>query len=343
MRAVTAESILVGLRWLRIAGDRESVFRTLGALTSHEVNSVVAQAPELPELRKPSNASRADRIIQESRRRLPEESREIDLIAEGADVDRADLWLLNLRGDLGHWGEGCSTFATNRTGGPIVCHNEDGHLSWVGKVVLVSLEVEHDPPVFAFHYPGLLPAVSFWIGAQGLVAALNHIPANGRKGVGRHLVARRIQRSRSAAEAIMAASSLRAGGSYAVTLATRSGGVVVVEFGPAGTHVETADQDRDRSVAHTNHYRWLGGCTGDADSRERLRFLTCLLPVNDAEEAGSRLRDPELLRNGAGPGRLTTHCSAVLDLASARAHLQTTTSTTDLGFGELIAGPVECN
>jgi Acyl-coenzyme A:6-aminopenicillanic acid acyl-transferase len=264
----SSESRLAGVRWLRLAGGREAVFRRLGELARDEVQAVQQAMPERAALRAWAGTAQGGTTIGRLRvaaqRHHREVLAELFAMAEGAGVDADDLLLANLRGDIGvPDGTGCTDLAV-RGARSLVAHNEDGAPALERAFMFVTLRLEDEPAVTTQWYPGFIPANAHVVTEAGLAWGINHLqvqhPADAP---GRHFVARRVQRATDLDDAVRTLGDLPSAGGFAYTLGEcGSGRVAVVETAAGRVDVRDLggpdDEPADEGVQwHTNHLRRL--------------------------------------------------------------------------------------
>lgn len=253
---------VAGLERTVVRGSREAVMTALGEEHREEIRALREGALESwPRLvaRTTGGAHDVFRCVQAaSRERLPLESEELACLAAGSGLPDDDVWALNLRGDLGSDGTGCSDVAALVGGHPVMAHNEDGGTDLVGRIRLVTLDIEGDPSMTAVWYPGMLPANAFVVTSAGLGFGMDHLPVVRARpdGAGRHLVARHAQRGGSGAQAVERLTSVPCAGGFSFNMADTHGqGATMVENiagevavrAPTGGHTER----------HTNHARFV--------------------------------------------------------------------------------------
>lgn len=254
---------LGGLRWLRVAGPRHKVFRTLGEVAAEEVHDVLHGLPEATALgdfaRSDHGRGVVDRVVQTTQLLCPREWQEALDLADGAGFDPQALLLANLRGDLGgDDGVGCSDLGWRGDRG-FIAHNEDGAPALDGRFLLLTLAVDDEPAVTAQWYPGFLPSNAFALTEGGLAWGINHIQvAYPGPGAGRHFVARALQHQRGLDGAIEFLRSCPSAGGFAYTIADLdSGRVAAVEAAAGRVAVTEADREQRPLIWHTNHLRQL--------------------------------------------------------------------------------------
>ncbi|MFQ5523386.1 MAG: C45 family autoproteolytic acyltransferase/hydrolase [Acidimicrobiia bacterium] len=319
-RVSIVEDRIGPLPWIKLSGEREAVSFALGERSADELRSVISASPELPALQEMIREPGFSEISEDTRGAFPDLAQEVDSLAAGAGVDPTDLWLLNLRGDLGVWGEGCSDVAVWNGVSQLMAHNEDGHESYYGKCAVLTLDIPGDPAVFTFWYPGLLPGISFWLNSSGLAGGVNHIPSRPvGAGVGRHFLARHLSRATSKATAMFAAEATSLAGCYAFTLGTGGDGISLLEVSPVGTYT----RDVSGSSCHTNHFVGLApDMPPDPESLDRLARLQPVVPnLASADDLLDVMSRPGLWRNGEGAGQVTL-CTFVVDFVTSRVHIR---------------------
>lgn len=253
-----------GLGWTVLSGTRRDVMTALGAEHAEAIARWRATDSWRAMVGRAQSGRRAafEAVVASSRRLLPVESDEIDWIAEGAGVPADELWALNLRGDLGRDGTGCSDLCTTAASRVLMGHNEDGDGLLAGLVRLVTLVIDGDPSMTVVWYPGMLPANSFVATSAGLVFGMDHVPVHriDPGGAGRHLVARHAQRQADGGSARRALTGVPCAGGFAFDVADGPGGRADVIENAAG-QVRTATAGT-RPLRHTNHLRLFGDTDG---------------------------------------------------------------------------------
>ena len=264
-------------------------------------------------------------------------------MADGAGADMGDLFLANIRGDIGSKdGTGCTDLVWRR-GKSFVAHNEDGAPAVGADLMFLSLDIDGEPPVTAQWYPGFIPSNAFAATAGGLVWGINHLPiSKPGNGAGRHFVARHLQRTQSIEEAIEFLQTHPIAGGFSFNVGElETGKVATVESaaGKVAVHHPTID---DPFTWHTNHIRMLPkdlqsdtheespvtphGTTAQlgqsGESMARGKYLTSLQPP--AQEPSNQwfldiLTTHELpngvLRTARDDDSLATLCTTVTDLS----------------------------
>jgi hypothetical protein len=137
-----------------------------------------------------------------SRRAYPALMREMDGMAEGAEVGFDELFLWNCRGDLPGasaiaGSQGCTDIIVPgdpESGLPaVIAHNEDDAPDLADDCFLATVETPGEPGFTSFCSPGLLPGHTFAVNASGLVQTINHIrPRDQKVGIARHIIARAV-------------------------------------------------------------------------------------------------------------------------------------------------------
>ncbi|WP_318244865.1 C45 family peptidase [Microbacterium pullorum] len=321
-----------GLEWTVLRGDREQVFRALGEVHAADIARVRERQDgmwqSLVHRAEGTAHDRFAKVVASSARLLPVEAQEIEWMAAGAGIAATELWAMNLRGDLGRDGLGCSDLAVAVDGGVVMGHNEDGGDELRGDVRLVTLDIDGDPTVTAVWYPGMLPANAFVTTSAGLSFGMDHVSVAVADlgGAGRHLVARHAQRRRDGDAARAALTGVACAGGFAFDVADAAGRVDLVEN--AAGRVATAGGGFG-PLRHTNHLCLddLAGSLGAdpdgaglAESRGRLAALTaaCRSPAGPGDVFGA-LRAPGVLNRAED---LWTYATIVVDTAADTVMLQ---------------------
>ncbi|MGO3089292.1 MAG: C45 family autoproteolytic acyltransferase/hydrolase [Galactobacter sp.] len=323
-----------GLEWTVLRGNREEVMRALGREHAEDIRAwrdldggawarMVTRTSGVA-------AERFHAVMESSRMLLPVEANEIDLIAEGAGLPAEDLWAINLRGDLGHDGIGCSDVCSVPGDGVIMGHNEDGDGEVRGLVRLVTLAIDDDPTVTVVWYPGMLPANSFVTTSAGLSFGCDHVPVPRAllAGAGRHLVARHAQRQTSGDDARDVLTSVPCAGGFAFDVADGPGARGDLVENAAGHVAVSAAGGADAPLLHTNHITLvdtsLDALTVPAAQLEESLTRGGALEehsalVDSPEAALAALRAPGVLNTS---DELHTFASVVVDTAADKVMVQ---------------------
>lgn len=291
MSVTLEEQSLGGLRWLVVRGPVEQAFASLGSRMRTEIREVVGNWPGMARLRQhaasPPGSDLLAAVRQASEASFPGIWSELAAMAEGAQVALDDLALLNFRGDLGtvrvsaaddH--SGCSDLAW-RGRRSFLAHNEDLAAFFAGRGVLLTLELDGQPPVATFWVPGFLPGNTFTVTGGGLAWSLDHLPVGSPgPGSGRQIVACGLQRTATTiSQALEFLEEHPAAGGFAYNIGDRAGRLVSAEA--AAGQFAWREVGLDGPLAwHTNHGRYI---TGIADptggtSIERGQVLAALQP-----------------------------------------------------------------
>jgi hypothetical protein len=291
-----------GMPWTAYAGERRAVFAALGQDAADAIHATRADSdggwPRLlrAAARDPDRAERLRRVEASSRRLLPVEAAELDALAAGAGLPAADLWTLNLRGDLGEDGAGCSDVCVASSAGLAVGHNEDGVAADAPGMRLVTLRIDGDPTVTALWYPGMLPANAWTATSAGLVFGMDHVPVHRADldGAGRHLLARYAQRQESGPAAVAALTSIPCAGGFSFDLGDRVRGEARIVECAAGRAAVAEARVGAQPLRHTNHLRLLDGTVNGlrvADQRTESRERAGRLGARLAELASDSAVD----------------------------------------------------
>lgn len=344
MNTLMRDTQLSGLRWLTLRGTRQAVFNDLGKLCAREIEAVQAGMPEREGLRKwrdsPAGMRRYQNLLSTAEDAYPDELAELNAMAAGAGLDAEDLFLANIRGDIGFYdGTGCTDLLWRRERS-FVAHNEDGAPAVGADLMFLTLHIDGEQPVAVQWYPGFIASNAF-AATGNLVWGINHLPVSRPgDGAGRHFVARRLQQAQSLAEAVNFLQTHPIAGGFSFNLGElNTGHVAVVESaaGQSAVHYPVAE---DPFAWHTNHLRQLPqalasdtpnesphGTTAQlgqtSESMARGDFLSSIqLPVGEpnADWFLNILTGHELpngvLRTARNDDPLTTLCTTITDLES---------------------------
>jgi hypothetical protein len=347
-------------RWLVAKGERRAVFLALAEQTRQEIRELVRDMPEVTDLRsrirRSATTARQFRgVVEASSLRHPAAHAELCSLAEGAGVDVEDLQLLTLRDDLGKEndsgpaGGGCSDVAVTDGTSLIWAHNEDGNPALAHRSVLLTLQVEDEPAVTSWWYPGFLPSNTFTVSECGLAWGIDHLPVPDPPPLpGRAFVARGLQRCRSLDAMTSYLSSHPCAGGFAYTLCDLDNArVAAVESAAGATAVTVADPGRSPLLWHTNHFRYLAAPETGPDSgnsRERGKLLDSVAYQDVDSDLLLRLLARDPLPDGVravGPPGSVTLSTLVVDQRKGLASLAFATGELAvLPVPDLVAGEV---
>jgi|LGVF01.2.fsa_nt_gb predicted choloylglycine hydrolase len=203
----------MSLKHVEISGSHYEVGVALGMLSGEAIRTVVPEMERIKLLRSLwLGSDRLKQIEAAARAAFPQYMREMDGIAEGAEVPFEDIFIWNCRGDLPEHTDdntegalGCTTvMETSDSGAAIrITHNEDGHNILHGTCMMVTIHPENSTSVTSFYYPGMIMGHNFGFNEFGLVQTVNNISPHDQKvGLPRHIVSRASLACRSLDEAV---------------------------------------------------------------------------------------------------------------------------------------------
>jgi hypothetical protein len=314
------------VRWLVVRGDRESAFRALGEHARSHIVNIVADLPDLADMRrrvdKPEAASQLSEVSEASRRQHPAAWRELQALAEGAQVDFRDLLLLTLRGDLATGDAvGCSDLGWTDGTRALLGHNEDGDQALSGACSLLTLLVDGDPAITTWWYPGFLPGNTFTFNEHHLVWGIDALGVlRPSADAGRGFVARSVCSARTLDDATAYLHTHPAAGGFTYVMGQVGCARLVTVEHAAGRSaaVETLSGGY---AWHTNHLRHLNEPLDEPspDSIRRGGILSQVVPPASATPAWlsdvlAGAPEPVGLR---ATGDTVTLCTIVADLDAA--------------------------
>lgn len=346
------ENTLAGLRWLRVAGPRDQVFRALGEAAGDDIRALTSDLPEveaLVKLRARGGLASAvlDALLERNRTCHPHEFAEIVDLAAGAGVPAERLLLLNVRGDVGCTDDlGCSTLLWSG-GGSFLAHNEDGDPAARDRFTFLTLHVDDEVSRTIQWYPGLLPANTFVVNAHGLAWGIDHLAVHRPAAApGRQFVSRALQGAASVTEAVDYLTHHPTAGGYAYNFADVNNRRLLAVEAAAGRIEVRSVAAEDGLVWHTNHFRYLHPSGSDhpegpsaeipevrtrrVETMRRGTVLEALAPP-PREATGQwflqTLADTAVpdgvFRNAVDGDPLMTHCTSVVDVERAEITLAT--------------------
>jgi hypothetical protein len=292
----------------------------------------------LPFYRSPAGRDLYQSFLAQHRTHFAGYVAELEGMAQGAARPFEELFLVNLRGELGGLmalrrpkSKGCADCLVLTPQAALIGHNEDGSPAARDNLFLARLQVDANPTFTVLCYPGFLPGNALGFNAAGMVHTVDAVsPRRVRVGLARHFIARSLLDARSATDAIrrVTVPGRAAGFTYNVgSLSERR--VFSVEVSPERQHVHEV---RGHYV-HTNHYLHLAGVAQgiSASSRARLARARALCQATPPASAAHVLallgdqanRDYPIYRRATPPDQSATLCSALFDLDARRLHIYT--------------------
>jgi hypothetical protein len=278
MTASLVEQQLGDIRWISVAGDRRSAFAALGRHCAPEIAETVDALVVRTGLRDRASSAdvktRFEAIADLSRKRHPDAWLELTALAEGGRVDFRDLLLMNARVST-RSSDNCSELVWSDGESTLLAHNEDGDPALDNLCPLVTLQIDGDPSVATWWYPGHLPGHTFTVTSHGLVWTVDAIhAANPPLAPGQLFVARGLALARTLEEASEYLRANPAAGALTYTFGELGSGRLV-QMEVAGTEWSLAYPEPGRSCMwHTNHLRYLSSELDEPTDWSRSRAET---------------------------------------------------------------------
>ena len=229
----------------------------------------------------------------------------------------------------------------------IWAHNEDGNPALAQRSVLLTLEVDNDPAVTSWWYPGFLPGNTFTVSECGLAWGIDHLPVLDPPSLpGRGFVARDLQRCRSLDAMTSYLSSHPAAGGFAYTVCDLAAArVVAIESAAGAMALNRADPLRSPLFWHTNHFRYLSvaqASDGTRNSHTRGVLLDSIAYQDVDSDLLLRMLARDPLPDGVravGPPGSVTLSTVIVDQRQGLASLASSAADlTVLPVRDLIAG-----
>lgn len=186
------------------------------------------------------------------RERFPLIWSELEGLAAGLELPFDDVFLWNCRGDLWAFApDGCTTILLPGDGSARIAHNEDGYPGFAGSCAIVEYQIDGQPRIASFIYPGSIPGHTFAVTDNGLAVTVNNIRGKqATTGVPRMVLSRAALNAGSAKEAVsMLQDNPRAGSFHLAIGEARNGGLLSVEYGAFACSAQTVAAP----AAHANH------------------------------------------------------------------------------------------
>ena len=189
----------------------------------------------------------------------PELLAEIDGIAEGSGLARAEVLALNARSEIALTSplnkNGCTAFAAfgraTRDAATLLCQNWDWRASQRDAIVILHVRRPGKPMVTTLTEAGMIGKLGF--NSEGLGVCLNAIftPEVRLDGTPLHVVLRAVLESKNLDDAVETVARSRIGSAANILLAQHGSGALDIEAAPSGFDVLHPDKD---VLAHTNHF-----------------------------------------------------------------------------------------
>jgi predicted choloylglycine hydrolase len=258
----------------------------------------------------------------------PQYMEELRGMADGANRDFVDMFLLNLRGEYrGFLTEaddvlGCSDCSIVTDDLALIGHNEDGSPAFGEHIAMIRIHVDGETPFTACAYPGFLCGNAFGFNEHGICYSINNVrPTNIRVGIGRHFLARAVLDATSIEDAIerVTPEGRASGFNYNIaSVAQRR--IVQVEVAPEHHSIQEITQLK----FHANHIIDIEGVPQyiDISSSERVACAQAILETTSIKSADDLLTilgdqsytDYPIYRTATEPDFNETFCTALFDL-----------------------------
>ena len=249
------------LRTISASGDPYAIGRALGAAAAPALHDVAPALDWFQSLiREWSGTDRARALEAAARATLPQYVRELEGIADGADVPFDTLFLWNCLGDLPIPGDrprgdcgGSTTLLIPPSGTQpaVIAHNQDAGAQFHGLCHIADVRPDDAPGFVSFYVPGLLPGHTFAVNRAGLVHVVDDLRVGDERiGVPRNLVCRAVLDSEGLERAVACIrDSKRASGFHHALGYAGERRLLSVEAPASGCTVLEAAAPR----AHANH------------------------------------------------------------------------------------------
>ena len=333
-----------GLCWITISGTREEAFHDLGRHMSKAIQSVIETMPEREPLKRWAWTEHGRRTISNlleiARSQYPNELLELEALADGSGVPFDELFLANIRGDIGSYdGTGCTDILWKGEHA-YSAHNEDGAPAVGSNLTLLTIRIDGESSIFTECYPGFLPCNAFTLTESGLAWGINHLPvALPADAAGRHFVSRALQRCETVDEAVAFLKTHPMAGGFSFNFASAGERREINIECAAGKCVGV---ENERYAWHANHLLHMDEAprdgTGESvvaqalgpmdESVRRGALLENAAPAGqiDAQWIWAMLTGAELpdgvYRTARGDDPLETLCTTVFDLDDCRLYIK---------------------
>jgi predicted choloylglycine hydrolase len=197
-------------------------------------------------------APRVAAMAQLVRERFPLIWSELEGLAAGLELPFDDVFLWHCRGDLWAFApDGCTTILLPGNGSARMVHNEDGYPGFAGSCAIAEYQIDGQPRIASFVYPGSIPGHTFAVTGNGLAITVNNIRGKqATAGVPRMVLSRAALNAPSAKEAVkMLQDNPRAGSFHLAIGDSRNGELLSVEYGAFACSVQAVTAP----AAHANH------------------------------------------------------------------------------------------
>jgi isopenicillin-N N-acyltransferase-like protein len=149
-------------------------------------------------------------LMKITRARLPHLVEELEGISRGAGIDYEDLFLLNVKSEMGARMKvsqpetpGCSTIHLLTENERMIAHNEDGHMAYRGQMFMLKATPPSGVSFIAMVYPGTLTGNGPCLNSEGLGQTTNFIGCKFPKiGIPRYFLNRAVIEAKNLKDAI---------------------------------------------------------------------------------------------------------------------------------------------
>lgn len=286
-----------------IQGTALEIGVALGRLARPIMSAYLAQSSTWQALQPWRRHPRLQQLMTFTQNKLPDCWQELLGLARGLEMEVADVFLWNCRGDLlNKTPDGCTSIAINRSGNAMIAHNEDGDPFLHGHCHLVDVRPAGKPGFVSFYYPGSLPGHTFAVNRRGLVQTINNLRTLAiGMGLPRMMLCRAVLDAHTLDEAIdLLANHPRAGGFHHTLGCAGDSRMVSVEAAPQSCSVTPVSD----IYGHANHMVHPASLHQaqiiTASSRDRQTRLAQLLPLLSATPNEAELL--KVLRDRGGNG-----------------------------------------
>jgi len=199
---------------LRIDGDHRAIGFAMGFHFGNEIRQVLQERQvwfqRLQAHATGAGAAYFAELRRQAERHFPQLMEELRGMADGAHLPFDDLFLLNVKAEIGARlagsevkDPGCSSVYLVRDGQRTLIHNEDGHKAFAENMFLLQATPPSGVSFTVLVYPGTLPGNGPGINARGIIQTTNFIAArDSQAGVPRYFLNRAVLEAESLDDAV---------------------------------------------------------------------------------------------------------------------------------------------
>jgi predicted choloylglycine hydrolase len=199
---------------IEVEGSYYDIGYAVGLMSKNELMSMLEMRKdwfeELKTKAGEGDGSLYQQLYDQAFRHYPQYIEELQGIAKGAGVDFREIFILNIKAELGvenspekEEDPGCSTIYFNGVDGKFLLHNEDGHRAFTSAMFIVKATPPSGVSFVALTYAGIMVGNGPGFNDRGIIQTTNYIAGmSWQIGIPRYFVNRAVLEAKTLDEAI---------------------------------------------------------------------------------------------------------------------------------------------